>query len=113
MNKTIKVHFIYSDDTVRIVEAIPGLTLLDVAHKNDIDLEGACEGSLACSTCHVILSEEWYKKLLPPSDAENDMLDLAFGLTNTSRLGCQIVITDDMDGIECRLPVATRNIRTL
>ena len=62
----------------------------DIAHEYDIDLEGACEGSIACSTCHVILSPEHYDLLPEPSDDENDMLDMAFGLTDTSRLGCQV-----------------------
>ncbi|GJD09947.1 Adrenodoxin-like protein 2, mitochondrial [Galdieria sulphuraria] len=62
-----------------------------LAHEHDIDLEGACEGSLACSTCHVYLDEKSYNKLPEPSDDENDMLDLAFGLTEYSRLGCQLL----------------------
>jgi ferredoxin len=92
------------------VNAEEGDSILDVAHANNIDLEGACEGSLACSTCHVILDPEFYKKLEEPSDEENDMLDLAFGLTETSRLGCQVVVSKDLDGIHVRLPSATRNL---
>jgi ferredoxin len=80
------------------------------AHKHNIDIEGACEGSLACSTCHVIVAPEWYKKLPPPSEDEQDMLDLAFGLTKTSRLGCQIVITKDLDGLVVSLPKEVRNM---
>ena len=56
---------------------------MDIAHEHDIELEGACEGSVACSTCHVIVDEDYYDKLPEPSDDENDMLDLAFGLTDT------------------------------
>ena len=63
---------------------------MEAAHKHDVELEGACEGSLACSTCHVILEESVFDKLDEPSDDENDMLDLAFALTETSRLGCQV-----------------------
>ncbi|CAN4089795.1 unnamed protein product [Withania somnifera] len=71
---------------------------------------GACESSLACSTCHVIVMDvEYYKKLEDPTDEENDMLDLAFGLTNTSRLGCQVIAKPELDGIRLALPVATRN----
>ena len=77
---------------------------------NKIDLEGACEGSLACSTCHVIVDEEWFDKLDEASEEEEDMLDLAFGLTHTSRLGCQIKMTDELDGIRLTLPSATRNM---
>jgi len=73
-------------------------------------LVGACEGSVACSTCHVILPSEYYDKLPEPDDDENDMLDMAFGLTDTSRLGCQVKMTKDLDGITCTLPSATRNM---
>lgn len=93
-----------------MVYANEGETLLDLAHENDIELEGACEGSLACSTCHVILDQESYDKLPEPSDEENDMLDLAFGLTETSRLGCQVKATKELSGMKARIPSATRNI---
>lgn len=105
----VKVIFI-SDEVEKVVEALVGLSILEVAHENNIDLEGACEGSLACATCHVILEEEIYNKLDEPEEAEEDMLDLAFGLTHTSRLGCQIILTEELDGIRIRLPSATRNI---
>lgn len=81
-----------------------------LAHENDIDLEGACEGSLACSTCHLILEPEYYNKLEEPSDEENDMLDLAFGLTETSRLGCQVKLAPELDGMTVVIPSATRNM---
>jgi 2Fe-2S ferredoxin len=84
--------------------------VLEIAHRNGIDLEGACEGSLACSTCHVIVDKAWYDKLGAASEDEEDMLDLAFGLTHTSRLGCQIRITPELDGLTVRLPAATRNM---
>lgn len=71
---------------------------------------GACEGSIACSTCHVILEPDVYDSLEEPGDDENDMLDLAFGLTDTSRLGCQIKLTKGMDGMVAQLPSATRNM---
>jgi 2Fe-2S ferredoxin len=92
------------------VDAPLGLSVLEVAHRNDIDLEGACEGSLACSTCHVIVCPDWFDKLEEPTEAEEDMLDLAFGLTRTSRLGCQIRITEKLDGLTVTLPSATRNM---
>ncbi len=86
-----KMTFVSPDGTVRKeVEAPVGLSVLEIAHRNDIDLEGACEGSLACSTCHVIVEPGWFDRLGEPSEEEEDMLDLAFGLTHTSRLGCQI-----------------------
>lgn len=93
------------------VDAQEGLSVLEIAHGNNINLEGACEGSLACSTCHVIVDEEWYTKLPDPEEAEEDMLDLAFDLQKTSRLGCQIIITKELDGIVLKLPNATRNIK--
>jgi len=105
----IKVIFIENDKEIEI-EALVGLSILEVAHSNNIDLEGACEGSLACATCHVILEENIYNKIEEPTEAEEDMLDLAFGLTHTSRLGCQIILTKDLEGIKIKLPSATRNI---
>ena len=88
-----------------------GTTILEAAHHNGVALEGACEGSLACSTCHVIVDQKFYDKLSDASEEEEDMLDLAFGLTHTSRLGCQIKITDELDGIKVTLPAATRNVQ--
>ena len=92
------------------VEAPLGLSVLEIAHRNNIDLEGACEGSLACSTCHVIVEPDWYEKLLPAREDEEDMLDLAWGLTKTSRLGCQIIMNDDLDGLTVRLPGGSNNM---
>jgi ferredoxin len=92
------------------VDARVGETLLQTAHRYNIDLEGACEGVCACSTCHLIfLDPKMYDSLPPPTEAEEDMLDMAFGLTATSRLGCQLVVTEDMHGMTVRLPDATRN----
>ena len=104
-----KMTFIERDGTPREVEAPVGLSVLEVAHKHGIDIEGACEGSLACSTCHIIVDPEWFSQLNAPSDDEEDMLDLAFGLEKTSRLGCQIVVSEALDGLVVRLPAATRN----
>merc|ERR1719399_2085387 len=74
-------------------------------------LEGACEGSLACSTCHVIVEDKALFERIPEAcEDEEDMLDLAFGLTETSRLGCQIIASEDLDGIRVALPKATRNM---
>jgi 2Fe-2S ferredoxin len=103
-----KMTFIERDGTQREVEAPVGLSVLEVAHKHDVDIEGACEGSLACSTCHVIVDAAWFPKLQTPTEDEEDMLDLAFGLEKTSRLGCQIVITEALDGLTVKLPSAVR-----
>ena len=73
-------------------------------------IAGACEGSVACSTCHVILSPEHYDLLPEPEDDENDMLDMAFGLSETSRLGCQVKLSKELDGVTATLPAATRNM---
>ncbi len=105
-----KINFIDKDGKVIAVEATIGLSVLEIAHKNDISLEGACGGSLACSTCHVIVDKEFFDMLPEASEEEEDMLDLAFGLTKTSRLGCQIIMTQDLDGLTLKLPNATRNI---
>ena len=102
--------FIEPDGTRREVEAPLGHSLLQIAWDNNIDIEGACEGAMACSTCHVIVAPEWYERLEAPSEDEEDMLDLAFGLTPTSRLGCQIIITEALDGLTVNLPSQTRNM---
>jgi 2Fe-2S ferredoxin len=102
--------FIEADGTPREVEAPPGHSLLRIAHDNDIDIEGACEGAMACSTCHVVVDPEWFDRLDPATEDEEDMLDLAFGLKRTSRLGCQVIITEKLDGLVVRLPSATRNL---
>ncbi|GBQ11090.1 ferredoxin family 2Fe-2S iron-sulfur cluster binding protein [Acidiphilium acidophilum] len=101
--------FIERDGTRRTVDAPNGLSVLEVAHKHGVDIEGACEGSLACSTCHVIVDPEWFGKLAKASEDEEDMLDLAFGLEKTSRLGCQIVMSPALDGLVVRLPAGVRN----
>ena len=104
-----KVIFVENGEKKEI-EAENGLSLLEIAHNNNIDLEGACEGSLACSTCHVIVSDKSFSQLAEASEEEEDMLDLAFGVTHTSRLGCQIIMSDELDGIELIVPSETRNI---
>lgn len=105
-----KIIFIDQGNNRKEVDAPDGLSVLEIAHRNDIDLEGACEGSLACSTCHVIVDQEWYEILEEATEDEEDMLDLAFGLTHTSRLGCQIIMSDELDGLTVRLPSGTRNM---
>eukprot|EP00252_Welwitschia_mirabilis_P025022 TRINITY_DN7667_c0_g1_i1.p1 TRINITY_DN7667_c0_g1~~TRINITY_DN7667_c0_g1_i1.p1 ORF type:complete len:175 (+),score=37.94 TRINITY_DN7667_c0_g1_i1:300-824(+) len=108
--ETISVTFIDKDSDEKTVEIPVGMSMLEAAHLNDIDLEGACEGSIACSTCHVIIMDaRYYNKIPEPTDEENDMLDLAFGLTETSRLGCQVIAKPELDGMRLALPAATRN----
>lgn len=105
-----KVTFVFQDGNRLEIDAPVGLSLLEIAHKNKIDLEGACEGSLACSTCHLIVDPKDFDRLDEPTEDEEDMLDLAFGLTHTSRLGCQIILTEELDGLTVSLPPATRNV---
>ncbi|SHK45117.1 ferredoxin, 2Fe-2S [Roseomonas rosea] len=104
-----KMTFVERDGTHREVEAPLGLSVLEIAHKHGVDIEGACEGSLACSTCHVIVDPSWFGKLESPTEDEEDMLDLAFDLQETSRLGCQLIMTDKLDGLVVKLPAGSRN----
>ncbi|XP_057306169.1 2Fe-2S ferredoxin-like [Hydractinia symbiolongicarpus] len=111
---SVSITFVDRNGNKIEVEADIGDTLLDVAKDNDIDgVEGACGGTLACSTCHCIFKQEDFDKLgLEEIDEEElDMLDLAFGLTDTSRLVCALEVTEEMDGIEITVPTATNDAR--
>ena len=105
-----KIVFIEPNGTEREVEAPLGKSLLDIAQTNNIQIEGACEGSLACSTCHVIVNEDWFDRIKPIKEEESDMLDLAYGLTRHSRLCCQILMSEDLDGLVVSLPLETHNL---
>ncbi|EXJ70063.1 uncharacterized protein A1O5_07136 [Cladophialophora psammophila CBS 110553] len=108
----LKVTFIDKEGDKHTFEVAEGDNLLDIAQANDLEMEGACGGSCACSTCHVIVdSDEMYDKIPEATDDENDMLDLAFGLTETSRLGCQVKMSKELDGLVVRLPQMTRNMQ--
>jgi len=108
----LHVTFIDKDGDRHSFEVAKGDNLLDIAQANDIEMEGACGGSCACSTCHVIVQDpDIYDKIPEPDDDENDMLDLAFGLTETSRLGCQVKMSPEIEGIEVKLPSMTRNMQ--
>jgi 2Fe-2S ferredoxin len=109
MAEQVKIIFIEKGEKKEFQVPV-GTTVLEAAHNNNINLEGACEGSLACSTCHVILEKKFYDMLDAPSEDEEDMLDLAFGLTPTSRLGCQIIMTKELDGLTLVVPDETRNV---
>jgi len=106
----LRMTFIGSDGSRQEVDAPEGLSVMEVAHRNGIDIEGACEGSMACSTCHVIVDDAWFGKLDEATEEEEDMLDLAFGLSRTSRLGCQITMTPELDGLIVTLPEQTNNL---
>ncbi|GAB7351057.1 hypothetical protein MBLNU459_g1537t1 [Dothideomycetes sp. NU459] len=107
-----KVTFVDKEGDEHTFEVADGDNLLDIAQFHDLEMEGACGGSCACSTCHVIVqSPDMYDAMPEPDDDENDMLDLAFGLTETSRLGCQIKMSKEMDGLVVKLPSMTRNLQ--
>lgn len=104
-----RITFIMKDGTPNEVDAPLGLSVMEIAQKNDIEeIEGACGGAMACATCHVYVHPDWRAKTLPEegeiSEEEEDMLDLAFELRDTSRLSCQIVVTEELDGLVVALP---------
>jgi len=104
------VRFFRADGSLdKEVEAQPGQRLLDVAWAAREPLEGACEGVMACSTCHVIVDEADFVKLPPATEEEEDLLDLAAHATRTSRLACQIILTADMPLLSVRIPPESRN----
>ena len=108
----IRVHFVSADgETVREVAVNPGDRLLEAAQNDDQPLEGTCEGQMACSTCHVIVAADDFGRLPPACEEEEDMLDLATGATRTSRLACQIILTEAMDGLSVRMPPESRNMQ--
>ncbi len=101
-----KVTFITAAGERREIEAECGLSVMEIARRHDLGIEGACEGSLACATCHVIVADEHIGRLATATDEEEDMLDLAVGVCANSRLGCQIVLSEELDGLTVRLPAA-------
>ena len=108
----IHVHFISADgQKSQEVEAESGDCLLDTGQAAGQPLEGTCEGQMACSTCHVIVDAEWFAKLPRAREEEEDMLDLATGATRTSRLACQIMLNEGLDGLTVRVPPESRNMQ--
>ncbi len=99
-----KITFIEKDGSTIEADGSEGLSVMEIAVANDVSIEATCEGSLACATCHLIVDKKWYHKLIPASEDEESMLDLAFGLTDTSRLSCQIPMDDSLDGIIFYVP---------
>lgn len=102
--KTVPITYVQADGTSKTVDAEIGMNLMNVAHENDIELEGACGGELACSTCHLIFEKEIYDTLPKMEEEEEDMLDLAFEVTDTSRLGCQILVKESFAGMTVKIP---------
>lgn len=105
------VKFIARDGSVAEAQGSPGDRLLDLAQAYGQPLEGTCEGQMACSTCHVIVDPADAPKLPPPSEEEEDMLDLAPAATRTSRLACQIVLDGTLETLTVRIPPAARDAR--
>jgi len=106
-----RVRFVSGDgQRVTEAEAVPGTRLLDLAQAHDQPLEGACEGAMACSTCHVLIAAADLDKLPPPSDEEDDMLDFAYGVSRTSRLACQIWLSAGLESLEVRMPPGSQNM---
>jgi ferredoxin len=107
-----RVSFVSADGrSVVETEGAAGTRLLELAQANDQPLEGACEGAMACSTCHVIVAPADFAKLPPASDEEEDMLDFAYGVSRTSRLACQIWLSDALDTLEVRMPGGSANMQ--
>jgi len=107
----VKVHFITADGRKVDAEGQAGQRLLELGQSIGMPLEGTCEGQMACSTCHVIIPPDWFDRLPDAVEDEEDMLDLAAGVTRNSRLACQIVLADDLDGLEVRIPDEARDMQ--
>jgi len=107
----VAVTFITDRNEKVSAEAQPGQSLLEIGQAAGLPLEGTCEGQMACSTCHVIVAAEWFDRLPPASENEEDMLDLAAGVARTSRLSCQIVLTEALEGLEVRVPGEARDMQ--
>jgi ferredoxin len=100
---TVTVTFIEANGNRVEVKAPPGITLLEVAHRNGIEIEGICGGAMACATCHLVVAEEWFDAIPGMFEDEEGALKLARGVTPTSRLGCQITLTQELDGLVVQL----------
>lgn len=108
-DEVVNITYIDKDGNKRPIKGKVGDNVLYLAHRYEIDMEGACEASLACTTCHVYVLGDYCDKLPIPDEKEDDLLDLAPFLKENSRLGCQIILTKDLEGMELQLPKATRN----
>ena len=106
----MKVHFITSDGDRVDAQGEPGDSLLRVAQATGMPLEGTCEGQMACSTCHVVVDKDWFDRLPQASEEEEDMLDLATGVRRTSRLSCQIMLGEELDGLTVSIPAESHDM---
>ena len=101
-----KITYISHEGKKNIVEVPKGLSVMEGALQNNIEgIDADCGGSMACATCHVYISENWFNKLAKIHDAEKDMLDMAYEPKKNSRLSCQIIVADDLDGLEVTTPI--------
>lgn len=107
----MKVRFVTARGEELAREGAPGDSLLALAQAAGLPLEGTCEGQMACSTCHVIVAPDWFDRLPPASEDEEDMLDLAAGARRTSRLACQIVLDEGCDGLTVTIPPDAHDMR--
>ena len=99
-----KITFVQENGNEKVIDAENGLSLMEVARDNDLEIEGTCGGSISCCTCHVIIDEKWFPIVGGPNPDEEDMLDLAVGLQKTSRLGCQIEVSEELEGLRVLIP---------
>ncbi len=98
------INFKLRNGELKKIDAEDGLTLMEIARDNDLGIEGTCGGSISCCTCHVVIEKDWFSKVGPANPDEEDMLDLAIDLQPTSRLGCQIEVTPELDGLIVNIP---------
>ena len=100
-----KITYISEDNITNTVEVQNGLTVMEGAIQNDIPgIDADCGGGMACATCHIYVNEEWFDKLPAKEDGEEDMLDMAFEPKQNSRLSCQLVVSDELDGLVVSIP---------
>ena len=98
------INFKLRNGEIKNIDAEDGLTLMEIARDNDLGIEGTCGGSISCCTCHVVIEKDWFSKVGPANPDEEDMLDLAVDLQPTSRLGCQIEVTPELEGLIVNIP---------
>lgn len=110
---SITVTFIDPRGKAIETSAESGDNLLRIGQAAGLPLEGTCEGQMACSTCHVIVAADWFERLAPASEEEEDMLDFAAGARRTSRLSCQIELTAEMDGLTVTVPATSSDARRM
>lgn len=107
----IRVTFITAQGEKVVAQGDEGTSLLEAGQAAGMSLEGTCEGQMACSTCHVIVDPDWFGRLSPASDDEEDMLDLAAGVERRSRLSCQIVLASELEGLTVRIPAESHDMQ--